>query len=228
MSGRTIRSNTNNPTSPAWLVAVVLAAVTALGMPANALAEVNDGSPEGSVMFGATGIASLDRSANARALVVLDDLRLADRMSARAERSVIPVEFQENNRQHLGVLLPANASVESVAWSKAPLIIVEDARKTVTFGDAADGPFVMAGYFLPTDSEPERRPWLQASFGDGGPINAEFRVRSRTQETKGMVLREVAGMDSKQVYFLANGPGGEGRLVVATYSISRLPDRVSP
>src|SRR6187399_478581 len=135
MSGRTIRSNTNNPTSPAWLVAVVLAAVTALGMPANALAEVNDGSPEGSVMFGATGIASLDRSANARALVVLDDLRLADRMSARAERSVIPVEFQENNRQHLGVLLPANASVESVAWSKAPLIIVEDARKTVTFGD---------------------------------------------------------------------------------------------
>ena len=207
MSERKLRLNTSSSVIVGWIFPVVMVVLSALGTPAEALAEVNGGLPAVPVMFGLTGIASIDRIANARALVVLDDLRLVDGMSPRAERSVIPVEFQENNRHHLGVLLPADVAVGSAAWSNAPLITVEDARRTVTFGDDAVGPLMMAGYFLPTESEPNRRPWLQACFGDGGPIAAELRVGSRAKEAKGMVLREVAGMDDDHGMALDSMPG---------------------
>jgi hypothetical protein len=177
------------------------------------------------VMFGTTGIASMDHYANGHARAALENLRPTDRIPAEAQRSMIPVELQENHRRHLGVSVPEGGSVGS---SNAPLISIEDARRTVSFGDDADGPYVMAGYFLPTETEPDRRPWMRAVFAGGGPIDVEFDVHSAARAAQGLALREVTAIDAKHIYFLAAGGNGWIRLLVADYTITKLPDRVSP
>jgi hypothetical protein len=209
--------------SPFRRVALAVMIAAAIAPAAHA---VSDAHPIAStVMFGTTGIASMDHYANGHAKATLESLRPIDRIPPDAQRSMIPVELQENHRRHLGVSVPEGSAVGT---SNAPLISIEDARRTVSFGDDADGPYVMAGYFLPTETEPDRRPWMRAVFAGGGPIDVEFDLRSATRAAQGLALREVAAIDAKHIYFLAAADDGRTRLLMADYTFTRLPDRVSP
>jgi hypothetical protein len=209
-------------------IRVALAALVIVGCFGSCIAEDGTTHSGTTVMLGKTGIASLDHYANGRALVTLENLRPAERISPRAERSMIPADIHDYHRRDVELQLPFGTSVEDPRREGAPLISIEDARRTVHFMDDDRGPYVTAGYFLPTASEPGRRPWMRVCCDSGVAIAAEFEVRSAAGEAQGVVLREVAAMDAKQVYFLADGNDGSVRLVVAEYSISRLPDRLSP
>lgn len=160
----------------------------------------------------------------ARARVVLGDVREAQAVSPDAGKSMVAARTY---RRPVAVRVPVGTVEGSQAWWEAPLVRVDAAQMNVLHIQAEPAVVIQAGFEYPADPDGERTPWMLfvRPGMSGRPAECDFVIDLETG-TSGLVLREVVAVDADRIYLRAVRTGATAEsaapaefLVSASYSV---------